>query len=206
MRRTGTSHDLVKAATDLAKRAPFALRGDRVSDADRERAVDRLNDSLLDGRLTLPEFEERFDAVSNAVYKGDLRAPLAGLPDPMSSDAEIHVLRAGAAGLKRDGAWTVPARLEVRAAMGSVVLDFTEAKIEHRVLQIEIRLGTGSAELIVPAGATADVDGLVASTGSINNNVASQPVRGAPHFVVRGRAWLGSVTVRHPRTRRRFGF
>src|SRR5690606_8017272 len=31
----------------------------RLSDADRERAVERLNDAVAEGRLTLSEFEER---------------------------------------------------------------------------------------------------------------------------------------------------
>jgi len=206
MLRNSASRELVKAAFGLAKFAPPALRGDRISDADRERAVERLNDALVEGLITVQEFEERFDAVHAAVYEGDLRAPLSGLPaDEMSSltagrsGADVLVLRAGAGGLKRTGAWTVPARMQVKSGMGSIKLDFSETDVPHRVVQIELKLGTGSAEILLPDGATANVDGLVASAGSVNSKVASQPSKGVPHFVVVGRTRLGSVTVRRPR-------
>ncbi|MEJ7787334.1 MAG: DUF1707 domain-containing protein [Solirubrobacteraceae bacterium] len=209
MLKASKPRELVKAASSLAKFAPPALRGDRISDAGRERAVERLNDALVEGRVTVPEFEERFDAVHAAVYQADLRVPLTGLPaDEISSltagggrsDADVLVLRAGAGGLKRAGAWVVPARMQVKSGMGSVELDFSETKIQHRVVQIELKLGTGSAKLLLPDDATANLDALVATTGSIKSNVASQPSARAPHFVVLGRTRLGSVTVRPRRS------
>lgn len=208
MLKTSTPRELVKAASSLAKFAPPALRGERISNDDRERAVERLNDALVEGRVTVPEFEERFDAVHAAVYEADLRVPMAGLPADESSSlttaggrsgADVLVLRAGAGGLKRAGAWTVPARMQVKSGMGSVELDFSETEIKHRVVQIDLKLGTGSAKLLLPDNATANVDALVATTGSIKSNVASQPSNGAPHFVVLGRTRLGSVTVRRRR-------
>jgi len=208
MLKASTPRELVKAASSIAKFTPPASCGDRISDADRERAEERLNEALAEGRITVPELEERLDAVYAAVYAADLRLPLAELPgddivDPTAggrrSDAKPLVLRAGASGIKRAGDWTVPARMQVKSGMGSVVLDFTEAKIQHRVLQIELKLGTGSAKLLLPDDATANVDGLIATTGSIKSNVASQPRNGAPHFIVLGRTRLGSVIVRRRR-------
>ena len=110
------------------------------------------------------------------------------------------MLRAGASGIKRDGDWVAPAHLQVKGGMGSVVLDFTQAEIKHRVVQIELKLGTGSLKLLLPDGATANVDGVVASTGAVESKVASQPTKKAPHFVVSGRTRLGSVTVRQSRS------
>ena len=208
MLRTHTPRDLVKAASGLAKFAPPALRGDRLSDADRDRAVERLNDALVEGQVTVSEFEDRFDAVHAAVYEFDLRAPLSGLPaDEISSLAagggrsgsDVLMLRCGAGGLKRAGAWTVPAHMQVKGGMGSVELDFSKTDILHPVVHIELKLGTGWAEILLPDGATANVDGLVASAGSVKSKVASQPSKGTPHFVVVGRTRLGSVTVRRPR-------
>ena len=109
------------------------------------------------------------------------------------------MLRVGASGIKRTGEWSVPARMRVKGLMGSVVLDFCDTAIAHPVVEIELLLGTGSAELLVPDDATANVDALVATMGSVRSTVASQPRAGAPHFVVRGRARLGSVTVRRRR-------
>jgi hypothetical protein len=52
---------------------------------------------------------------------------------------------------------------------------------------------------VLPDEATANVDALVATMGSVKSTVASQPRAGAPHFVVRGRTRMGSVTVRRRR-------
>lgn len=200
--------ELVKAAGSLAKFPPPDPRSDRISDADRERAVERLHEALAEGRITVPELEARLGAVYAAVHEADLRLPLAELPGddivdlPAGggrSDANPLVLRAGASGIKRAGDWIVPARMQVKSGMGSVVLDFCEAKIPHRVVQIELKLGTGSAKLLLPDDATANVDALVATVGSVTSNVASQPRTGAPHFVVLGRTRLGSVIVRRRR-------
>ena len=81
----------------------------------------------------------------------------------------------------------------------SPLLDFYETAIVHPVVDIELRLGTGSAKLLLPDGATADVDALVASMGSVKSAVRPQRTSTAPHFVVRGRVMLGSVEVRKRR-------
>lgn len=112
------------------------------------------------------------------------------------------MLRAGASGIKRTGEWIVPARIRVKSSMGSVVLDFREAAIAHPIVDIELALGAGSAKLLLPDDASANVDDLVATMGAVRSNVAAKPIIGATHFVVRGRARLGSVTVRR---RRGFG-
>jgi len=183
--------------------------GVRISDSDRERAAERLNQAFAEGRITVAELEERVAAVYAALYAGELRPALADLPgDDVVElpDAEPLVLRAGASGIKRTGEWSVPARMRVKSLMGSVVLDFCETAIAHPVVEIELVLGTGSAKLLVPDDATANVDALVATMGSVRSTVASQPRAGAPHFVVRGHARLGSVTVRRRRRIARLRF
>jgi hypothetical protein len=182
-------------------------RGIRISDADRERAAERLHQALAEGRITVTELEERLTVVYGARYEADLRPPLADLPgaevalDPVTplavpSDAPPVVLRAGMSTIKRSGAWDVPPRLRLQSAMGSVVLDFCDAPIPHAVVDVEVDLGAGSAKLLVPDDATANVDDVVASMGTVKSSVPSVRRPGVPHFVVHGRAGMGSVTVR----------
>lgn len=52
----------------------------RLSDADREAAVQRLGEQYAVGRLTKDEFDERSDAVWSAKTKGDLVPVFADLP------------------------------------------------------------------------------------------------------------------------------
>lgn len=181
--------------------------GLRISDADRERAAAQLHQALAEGRITVSELEERLTVVYAARYEADLRPPLADLPGahqaalaasrPLEApDAPAVVLRTGASTIKRRGAWDVPARLRLQSAMGSVVLDFCETTLRHPVIDIEVDLGAGSARLLVPDEATADIDRVVATMGTVKSSVPSIRRPGVPHFVVHGRAGMGSVTVR----------
>ena len=52
----------------------------RVSDADREQVVDRLRNAMGEGRLTLPEFDERLQHVYAAKTFGELQPVLHDLP------------------------------------------------------------------------------------------------------------------------------
>jgi len=176
--------------------------GIRIADADRERAATRLNQALAEGRITLAELEERLTVVYAARYERDLVAPLADLPAaapavPVTPSGPALVLKAGMSTIKRTGVWDVPARLRVQSGMGSVVLDFCDAHIAHPVVEVELDLGAGSAKLLLPDGATANVDDLVPGLGSVRSRVPARPTPGAPHFVVHGRTTMGSVTVRH---------
>lgn len=177
--------------------------GYRISDADRERAAARLNQALAEGRITVGELDERLSVVYAARFEADLRPPLADLPplsavamQVMTPSGPPLVLRAGMSGLKRAGAWEVPARLRVQGGMGAVVLDFCDADIPHPVVEVELDMGAGSARLLVPDAATANVDDMVTSMGQVKSSVPSRPRPGAPHFVVHGRSSIGSVTIR----------
>ncbi|WP_297647943.1 DUF1707 domain-containing protein [Pseudonocardia sp.] len=178
--------------------------GIRISDADRERAATRLHQAMAEGRITVSELEERLTVVYAARYEADLRPPLADLPPEPSAAAPVPatpagpalVLKAGLSTIKRTGAWAVPARLRVQSGMGSVVLDFCDADNPHPVVEVELELGAGSARLLVPDDATANVDDLVPGMGTVRSKVPSRPRAGSPHFVVHGRTTMGSVTIR----------
>jgi Domain of unknown function (DUF1707) len=74
--------------------------GDRIraSDADRERVIARLHDHFAEGRLTRDELDERITAALNAKTFGDLRAPMADLPEPEPALAQARTLQRAAAG------------------------------------------------------------------------------------------------------------
>ena len=80
--------------------------------------------------------------------------------------------------------------------MGTVILDFGDTTVPP-VVDVSLELGAGSARLLLPDGASADVDGMVAGMGTVRSRVASSPVLGRPHFRVHGRSAMGSVMVRY---------
>jgi hypothetical protein len=57
----------------------------RVSDADRERAMDALRAHAGDGRIDLEELDQRLDAVLAARTREDLKEVFADLPDRSST-------------------------------------------------------------------------------------------------------------------------
>jgi hypothetical protein len=180
-----------------------------MSHADREQVLARLNVAVGEGRLTLAEFEERVDGVLRARTFGEVEAYLADLPagtGPALVPAALPVRdvvewRSQASSIKRSGRWTVPRRLVIHNRAGSVKLDFTSAVITHPVVEIELDVRAGSTKLVLPAGATADVDGVEMSAGSVRSRVPSpgDPSGSGVRFIVTGRQHAGSLTVRYQR-------
>ena len=174
-----------------------------MSDSDREGVLARLSAALAEGRLTLTEFEERVDGVLHARTFGEVQPFVADLPGAATALAKRDVieLRSGASSITRKGHWIVPKRLVVQSQAGSVKLDMRQAVIDDAVVEIDLDLLAGSAKIILPPGATADIDDVTLSAGSAKSKVPPAPEPGstAPHFVVRGTATAGSLLVRYER-------
>jgi Domain of unknown function (DUF1707) len=179
----------------------------RMSDADRERVVGWLRAAVSEGRLTLPEFEERVDGVLHAKTYGEVEPytrdlPLVGgaVPAP-PAPRDVVELRTVASSLKRRGRWTVPRRLVVRSKAGSVKLNFADAVIIHPVVEIELDVLAGSTELVLPDGATADLDDVEVYAGSTKSRVPASydSPPGGTRFVVTGSNKAGSLKVRYQR-------
>lgn len=90
----------------------------RVSDADRDRIVERLREHYADGRLTSDELDERVSAALSAKTYGDLRAIMTDLPEPETVGAMAAMGPMGSAGPRaslgpQDGwgsPWVAPGR------------------------------------------------------------------------------------------------
>jgi hypothetical protein len=129
---------------------------------------------------------------------------VADLPGgPVSAPAPEHAeLRTTAASLKRQGRWVVARRLQVSAKAGSVKLDFTDALIAHRVVDIDLNVTAGSTTIVVPRGASVDIDNveMVAGSARVRGGVPNTAFPGhEQHFVVHGKQRAGSLVVRYQR-------
>lgn len=169
----------------------------RMSDADREGVVARLNAAVADGRLTLVEFEERVDGVLNARTFGEVEPFVADLPAAPATE-DVVELRSHAGEIKRKGRWPVPRKLVVQSKAGSVKLDLRHAVVPPRV-EIELATQAGSTVIVLPPGATANIDGVSTTAGTAKNKAPSVPGSSGPHVVVTGSAAAGSLVVRYER-------
>ena len=176
----------------------------RLSDAERERVVARLQVAVAEGRLTLDEFQERVDGVLKSRTYGEIEPYLADLPmsaaQPVAA-RELLELRATASALRRRGTWAVPRTLIVRNRAGSTKLDFTEAAFGFPEVAVVLDVWAGSTTLVLPEGASVDADAVEMAAGSLKvRRLATAPDHAAgPHFVVSGASRAGSVTIRPQR-------
>ena len=111
---------------------------ERVSDADRERAVELVQAALGDGRIGLDEIDERLGAVVAARTRGDLEAALVHLP----------------------GRWEVPAHLIVTMVHSSMVLDLTEADLPGPEIRVDLDFTHSRLRVIVPDDIRVEAYGL----------------------------------------------
>lgn len=158
----------------------------RASHEDRDRIVELLRVSAGDGRLTAEELDERLEAALTARTYGELAVLVADLPAAGAmgaAGAARGVVRAAPAtpkdlvridcrssAVKRDGAWTVPQRIDVRVTSGAVVLDFTEAVITQPLLRIDAEVRSGTLRLITKPGIEVDAEEVAVRSGHVKVN------------------------------------
>lgn len=174
----------------------------RVSDADREQVAQQLQQAFTEGRLDQFELEERLGKALSAKVHGDLVDLVADLPAAVAPVEDVVTLKSTHDTVRRTGDWAVPRKLRIATKYGAVHLDFTEAVVPHRTVEIDLDLHYGTVRIILPPGASADVDRFTSDWGS--TSVADVPGRQQPgnlHVVISGRSKYGSLAVRYPRKR-----
>jgi hypothetical protein len=188
----------------------------RASHDDRDRAVEMLRVAAGDGRITAGELDERVGAALTARTYGELAALISDLPaapgslplmpgtlaDPKPKD--LVRIECDTSTARRDGAWLVPRRMEVRVTRGSLTLDFTEAVVSWPSLEIDADIQTGNLTLVTGPGVLVSTDDLAMHTSTVKMDpprAAAGPVRF--RIDLSGRANIGTITVRPPRPPRR---
>jgi hypothetical protein len=188
----------------------------RASNADRERVAKILNDAMAEGRLTVPELEERLDQVYAAKTVGELQPLTRDLPvhqamvQPRAlaspdgrvggrgtSSAAIAVM----SGSERKGPWTVPPTFNAFALMGGVEIDLTESRYEYRETTIQAFALMGGIEIIVPDDVTVNVTG-IGFMGAFEDSARTVGPEGAPTIKITGFAMMGGVEVRRPKRKK----
>jgi hypothetical protein len=172
----------------------------RVSDADREVTVTRLQKALSEGRIDLNEFGERVEVAYAAVTRTDLDTVVADLPVDAPPPVEIvgtrvpRSLTSVFGDVKLEGTADVPR--EVSTVFGDVRLDLRNLRTDAD--RIELVLGTvfGDVDVIVAEGVDAELQGWTVF-GDKKTQLAPVPrVAGTPRVFVRARAVFGDLKLR----------
>lgn len=182
----------------------------RISHADRDQVLRQLQDAMAQGMLTADELAERSDRALNAKTRADIEPLTADLPNALVAYSgtavpapiganDVMDLGATLGSVTRKGYWVVPRKLRLRSRLGSTELDFTEAQIDHPVVDVEIDVKGGSVEMRLPEGASASMDDVHVTAGSIEDHRKYREPMGRPHFNVTGTLSWGSLEIRGPR-------
>jgi hypothetical protein len=198
----------------------------RVSDAEREHIIGLLQRATGAGMLDLDEFTRRVDAALAARTRGELNVVVLDLPGMTHPEqptgtatrlTPIHTsqlttttvdsagtteLRSVLGSVTRRGEWDVPARLVIRAKVGSTDLDFTAARIPHDVVEIELDVVAGSVEMRMPHGSRVEHHEVESVLSSIEDKRrATSDGTPGPTFRLTGSVRAGSVEIRSPKRR-----
>jgi hypothetical protein len=168
------------------------------SDADRERAALQLRDAAADGRLTLEELTGRLDRAFAARTHGALEevtrdlgaaAPRGRAPSPRRNVTAIL------SGAEVRGRVRIEGTMHVKAVMGGVQIDLTQAEIVGGEATVDLKVLMGGVEIVVPPGVEVEAHELVSITGGQSLKVPPAPAY-APAIRIRGKVVMGGVDVR----------
>jgi len=185
------------------RRAPRDLRA---SDADRDRVLALLADAVSDGRLTIDEHAERVQRACTARTLGELADLTADLVVASAQPVRLdggRVISGIFGPARRDGRWVVPETLTVTAMAGEVEIDFTQAILQARHVQLYATVVGGRLRLIVPDGVSVAVTGHLV-LGRRRGGTPPPATSDTPLIEVKGMVLGGEVIVRTPPRSRRF--
>jgi hypothetical protein len=168
-----------------------------ISEDDRDTAVQRVQDAYAEGHISHEEMDERLHRVLTATTHSELASALAALPGEKAGTTSTITAVNGR--IWRRGAWRVPRVLKVESALGRVHLDLSQAVIEHPVVDIELRLGTGRAKITVPRDAIVDVDDLRTGWKDPRYKPRRRSRPGGPRIRISGTMGLGRLKICHAR-------
>lgn len=175
---------------------------------EREETRRLLADGYAEDHIDQDELERRLELAEHAGSIAELRALTVELrpiePAPGQARALVPVrasepqrLPALFSSVERVGAWSVPARMQVRATFGSVVLDLRQAVLpaDTREIEIDARVIFASLEIVVPPGWSID-NRCGAVLGSVEQDACEvDPSQEFRVLRLSGRVVFGSLAV-----------
>ena len=174
----------------------------RITDADRERAVEILQRACGEGRLTLEEFSVRAGAAWAANDSAELAQTTADVaPQPtVGSHQRVEKVVNVFSSNKRRGRWQLPRRFRVVNVFGETELDIRDAALgpealADNIVEINGRNVFGSVKVIVPEGVDVDLAGSAVFGERESRLAPVQRLPGTPMIVVNIHTVFGEVKV-----------
>src|SRR5947199_4349126 len=180
------------------------LPGRPVSDGERERSAELLQQATSAGRITLEQYSMRVGAVWAADTEPELARATEGLHDPHQPLVGVSTMPSIITVFGetvRSGRWKLPRVMRMFTMFGEVKLDLRAAVIDAEAMRdgvVDVRGNTmfGAVKITVPEGVEVELSG-VAVFGSRKITLAHVPRRpGTPLVRVHINTVFGEVKVR----------
>ncbi|MFJ8993969.1 DUF1707 domain-containing protein [Streptomyces sp. NPDC102279] len=183
---------------------PVHLGELRVSHADREAVVERLNEAAAEGRIDFTELDARLNQALTATTHADLAPVTADLPPVAASDpGQPLVLKGGDLGAVRAGRWQAPARVSVYGGRGGAKLDFTQATCRLSEVEVEVHGEEAGVTVIIPDGWAVEIGGMELGFSGLKDTTTPDRLPGTPLIRLTGTGGSAGVVIRHPNGRER---
>ena len=174
----------------------------RASDADRERVAVALQAAFAEGRLTMPQLEERLAAAYAAETDAELATIMydlrASTPQPgdWAGAAPTSVRNVGIiAGFQRKGRWMVGRTFRGLAVIGNGEIDLRQARFIDGETAIHATAIIGNITVVVPEDADVHIGG-TGIVGGFDHHDEGPGTPGAPRITITGFAFCGTVYVK----------
>jgi hypothetical protein len=173
----------------------------RASDADRERVAVALQAAAAEGRLTMPELEDRLAAAYAAATDADLATIMHDLraatprPGDLAGAAPTAIKGVGIiAGFERRGRWLVGRTFRGLAVIGNGEIDLRQARFIDGETTIHATAIVGNITVVVPEDADVHIGG-TGIMGGFDHHDEGPGTPGAPRITITGLAFCGTVYV-----------
>ncbi len=174
--------------------------GPEPTEAERQRAIDRIQQALAEDQIQFHELDGRFGAVYSAATSAELERVTADLPVPRYQPPDPtarHPAPSTQFSLLGDvevGGWLAMGQeLTVTAVIGDAIVDLSSCSIGPDGVTVNLRGLLGDARVIVPDGARVQVDATVI-VGSKRLEL-SPPLEGGPLIRIDGIQAIGDLRV-----------
>jgi hypothetical protein len=173
----------------------------RVSDSERDAALQLLSGQAAEGRLTLDELEERAGRALTARTRADLAMITRDLPaeaGPAASPPRKPPVRwfvAIMGGSRRRGRFRAGSQLNSLAIMGGDEIDLRDAEIDGTGLTMNLYAIMGGSTIYLPDSVDVELSGFSIMGGSEERGSDTAPRPGAPVVRIRTFSLMGGNTI-----------
>lgn len=182
-----------------------ASAGGGIGDQLRSDAISVLQKMLSDDSVGVAAYERAVDQALSARTETELGEALRSLPAPVRvtpADRRLDKplkIRGGTGRLRLDRPWQLARQTKVRAELGSVMIDLSQAQFDERIVDLSVYTGWGTITIVVPPGVGIQ---LLRAHGTLSSRIAA-PLPGLPLVRLNAQTNIGRIRLRTPDDLRR---